>query len=193
VEVDMNAREGNQKSCQESFEEGVRGSDFSPEKALPRVLLRSTPERADRGSIEAIARGTGFFNEAEVAIAVELVDDRLTKGDASEYWFLLDGPPGDVTGYTCYGPISGTRSSFDLYWIVVRADAQGRGLGRMLLDATNERIRAMGGTRVYAETSSKPLYEPTRRFYESNGFHADAVLPDFYAPGDSKVIYRRDV
>jgi GNAT superfamily N-acetyltransferase len=186
----MNVHEGrNQENREKSFEEGVRGRAFSSEKSLPRDHLRS----ADRGSIEAVVRGTGFFNEAEVAIAVELVDDRLAKGDASEYWFLLDGPPGDVTGYTCYGPISGTQSSFDLYWIVVRADAQGRGLGRALLDATNERIRAKGGSRVYAETSSKPLYEPTRRFYESNGFHADAVLPDFYAPGDSKVIYRRDV
>lgn len=155
--------------------------------------LRSEPTPEDRGSVASIVRETGFFNEAEVAIAVELVDAFLEKGVASEYWFLLHGSPGDVSAYTCFGPISGTQSSFDLYWIVVRADVQGRGLGRALLDATNEQIKAMGGTRVYAETSSRPLYDPTRRFYEATGFHADAVLPDFYAPGDSKVIYRKDI
>jgi hypothetical protein len=36
-------------------------------------------------------------------------------------------------------------------------------------------------------------YVSTRRFYERTGFTAEAVLKDFYRPGDDKVIYRLEV
>jgi hypothetical protein len=39
------------------------------------------------------------------------------------------------------------------------------------------------------ETSSRPLYEPTRRFYLACGYRLEAQLEDFYAPGDGKVIF----
>ncbi len=46
-----------------------------------------------------------------------------------------------------------------------------------------------GGSRVYVETSSRPLYEPTRAFYLARGYREEARLPDFYGPGDAKVMY----
>jgi hypothetical protein len=42
---------------------------------------------------------------------------------------------------------------------------------------------------VYAETSSRPQYEPTRSFYRACGYRLEARLEDFYAPGDGKVIF----
>jgi hypothetical protein len=42
---------------------------------------------------------------------------------------------------------------------------------------------------VYIETSNRPQYEPTRGFYLRCGYRIDAVLEDFYAAGDAKVIY----
>ena len=39
------------------------------------------------------------------------------------------------------------------------------------------------------ETSARELYRPTQRFYERCGYEAEARLKDFYAPGDSKIIY----
>jgi hypothetical protein len=47
----------------------------------------------------------------------------------------------------------------------------------------------LGGLRVYAETSGRPQYEPTRAVYERLGFFREAHLKDFYAPGDDKVFY----
>jgi len=41
------------------------------------------------------------------------------------------------------------------------------------------------------ETASKPLYAPTRAFYAATGFTLQAMLPDFYAPGDGKQIWLR--
>jgi ribosomal protein S18 acetylase RimI-like enzyme len=50
----------------------------------------------------------------------------------------------------------------------------------------------MGAARakhIYVETSCSERYAPTRGFYQRLGFAEQARLPDFYAPGDGKVIY----
>ena len=43
------------------------------------------------------------------------------------------------------------------------------------------------------ECSNRPQYQPTRGFYERCGYHEEAVLTDFYGPGDSKVIFVRAI
>lgn len=151
--------------------------------------FREDPRPSDIEAVRRIVVSTGFFNEEEIDIAAELVEERIKRGLASGYLFLFAEQDGEVMGYTCYGPISGTRRSFDLYWIAVHESCRGRGLGKGLMAKTESLIAAQGGGRVYAETSSREQYGPTRRFYESCGYVAEAVIKDFYDVGDSKVIY----
>ncbi len=159
-----------------------------------KLSYRSRVTPGDRDTVRAIVDSTGFFNSEELAIAVELVDERLSKGPESGYHFLFceQGSSRDL-GYTCFGRIPGTASSFDLYWIAVHRQFQGQGIGRELLGATENIIREMGGSRVYIETSSRGLYQPTQAFYERSGYAREAVLEDFYAPGDSKIIYVKEL
>ena len=157
--------------------------------AQPKVAFRYEVTRADVEAVRGIAASTGFFNPAEVDIAVELVEDRLAFGDASGYFFVFAEEAGRVLGYTCYGPIDGTDGSFDLYWIAIHRNHQSRGFGQVLMSETERMIRKAGGRRVYAETSGRLQYEPTRVFYERLGFFREAHLKDFYASGDDKVFY----
>ena len=151
--------------------------------------LREEVIPTDRDVVRAIVASTGFFHPYEVDVAIELIDDRLARGAASAYHFLFAERQGVVHGYACYGLIACTQASYDLYWIAVEPSARGQGLGRTLLAESEERIRQAGGLRVYAETSNRPQYAPTRRFYERSGYHLEAVLKDFYAPGDDKAVY----
>jgi ribosomal protein S18 acetylase RimI-like enzyme len=158
------------------------------------LTFRSAPVPADAERVRAIVDGTGFFSAEESAVAVELVDDRLERGEASDYRFVfaeLADPAGrrQVVGYSCFGRIPMTRESWDLYWIAVDATIQGLGLGRAVLRESERRIADLGGRRVYVETSSRPQYAPTRAFYERCDYEVAAVLNDFYAPGDGKVIF----
>lgn len=149
---------------------------------------------SDRDTVRDIVDSTGFFNPAEVDIAVELVDDHLAKGTASGYWFVFaESPHGVVHGYSSYGPIAGTAESFDLYWIAVHNNYRNQGLGRVLLTESERLIAAAGGHRIYVETSSRDHYLPTRAFYEKCGYEIDAVIKHFYAPDDHKVIYLKVV
>lgn len=142
----------------------------------------------DVTSVRRIAEATGFFSPAETEIATELVAERLARGDASGYHFIIAEQTQPIA-FACYGPIACTVASFDLYWIAVAPDAQGQGLGRRLMVESEQRIHQLGGRRVYVDTSNRPQYVPTRAFYERCGYRQDAVLADFYAPGDDKVVY----
>ncbi len=153
------------------------------------IAFRTNVTKKDLKGVREICESTGFFYPEEVDTAVELVEDRLEKGPRCGYHFLFAEQDGRTVGYTSFGPIACTRESFDLYWICVAGDYRGRGLGTQLLDQSEESIAALGGTRVYIETSNRPLYAPTRAFYLARGYTQVALLPDFYAPGDAKAMY----
>jgi D-alanine-D-alanine ligase-like ATP-grasp enzyme/GNAT superfamily N-acetyltransferase len=160
---------------------------LSPQAGGEGARLRQDLRPTD--DIAALCRATGVFSAPEIDIAEELAADRRTRGDASDYRFLLvDGREG-LNGYACFGPTPCTLSAWDLYWIVVHPRTQGHGLGRALVAAVLDEVRQAGGTRLYAETAGKPLYAPTRAFYAAAGFTLQAVVPDFYAPGDAKQIW----
>ncbi len=153
------------------------------------LTFREQVSKFDLAGVKTIITSSGFFNQEEAAVAVELVQERLMKGEESGYYFVFAEANNKTLGYACFGPIPGTRESFDLYWIAVHAACRGTGIGKKLLRATETKIAAMGGHRIYVETSSREQYEPTRAFYEKASYRLEAVLHDFYAPGDSKCIY----
>ncbi len=160
------------------------------------ILMNPTTYRQeivppDLDAILNIVQGSGFFSAEEIALARELAADRLEHGPQSSYQFLFAEHDGQVVGYTCYGLIPATAGSYDLYWIAVSEAMRGRGLGKVLLQKTEDLIREIGGKQLYAETSSRDQYVPTQRFYENCRYVPEAILMDFYAPGDSKIIYSK--
>ena len=143
----------------------------------------------DPDAVRRLVESTGVFSPVEIDVAAELVEDRLKRGRQSDYRFVFAEEGGRPAGYTCYGPIALTSASFDLYWIAVDKTMHGRSIGRLLLERTEELIREAGGRQVYIETSNRHQYAPTRGFYLRCGYDQEALLKDFYAPGDDKVIY----
>ena len=153
------------------------------------VVFRDEVVPGDGERVRRLVDITGFFHPEEVAVAEELVEERLAKGDDSGYHFIMAEHYGRLAGYACFGPIPCTDFSYDLYWIAVHPDFQGRGLGRRLLGEAERRIKAAGGRRIYVDTSQRVQYASTRAFYESRGYRLETVLKDFYAVGDGKAIY----
>jgi len=159
--------------------------------AGPRSLrLRRELRPEDVAAVEGIVRSTGAFRDDEIAVAVELVQESLARGArASGYHFLFAERGGATVGYACYGPIACSLHGWDLYWIAVEQSQRRGGVGRVLMDEAERAVAGAGGRRVYVETSSRPDYAATRSFYESLGYVAEAHLADFYAPGDSKIVF----
>ncbi len=146
---------------------------------------------ADRDGILAFMRGTRFFHDGEIDVAREVLEEAIAKGPSGHYQSFTLLSEGIPAGWICYGPTPCTKGTFDIYWIGVSADCQGKGFGRALLEHAEKLIRKIQGRLIIIETSGRPLYESTRGFYLKTGYAEAARIPDFYDQGDARVIYAK--
>jgi ribosomal protein S18 acetylase RimI-like enzyme len=153
------------------------------------VRYRSRAVAADVAALEQLVVATQVFYPEERAIAVELLVERLRLGAKSGYSFFFAERRGELVGYCAWGAVPLTARSFDLYWIAVTPAVQGHGVGRELLRLAEQAVARKGGGNLYIETSSRRVYDRTRRFYRDAGYRTVARLRDFYAPGDHKVMF----
>ena len=130
-----------------------------------------------------VQRGEDAF--AAPGAAVERLRADLTAQSADDE----ATPP--VRGYVCVGPTPMTDGTFDLYWIAVDPDEQGRGLGRQLLAAAEGEVRARGGRLVLIETAGHDAYAPTIRFYERSGYTLVSRIADYYRVGEDKLVFEK--
>lgn len=171
------------------------------------MRVRTELRASDRAAIARIVREVGVFREAEVDVALELVDIGLSE-NAQGYLFAIaediaedipegiaediaEDREGAVLGYACWGHAPMTDATYDLYWIAVDPSRHGGGIGRALLEACERDVRARGGRLLLIETEGTPAYEPTRHFYLRAGYPEVARIRDYYREGADKVIYGR--
>jgi ribosomal protein S18 acetylase RimI-like enzyme len=154
------------------------------------INLRA-PAAEDRGRVRSIVEASGVFRPDEVPIALEVFDGAVA-APGRDYWAVgaYDGD-GRMIGFATYGPTPCTLATWDLYWIAVDPAIQGRGIGRQLMAHCEAAITAEGGRLIVVETSSRRDYAPTRAFYGRLGYTEQAAIADYYAPGDSLVVYTK--
>ena len=145
---------------------------------------------ADRHRIEEITRAVRVFRDDEVPVALEVFDGAV----AGSPDYIAVGATLDerLVGWICWGPTPCTLGTYDLYWMAVDPAVQDAGIGTALLREMEGRL-AGSARLIVVETAGRPDYRPTRAFYEARGYRKAAVIPDFYAPGDAKVMFARDV
>lgn len=139
----------------------------------------------------ALAADTGFFKPLEVQALREVFDDYFAgAADGGHQCATLEEANRHL-GFVYFAPTAMTVGTWHLWWIAVAAGVQRRGLGGQLLRHAEDEARRGGGRHLLIETGSVPLYEPTRRFYEFHGYTQVARIPDYYAEGDSMIVFRK--
>jgi len=133
-------------------------------------------------------RHTPEFKPFEVVVAEEIIDFYLDDPHNSGYHILVAEDDSTLAGYICYGPTPLTEETWDIYWDAVAQEKRRQGIGRLLTKSAEKDIIQAKGRLALIETSSTPAYEASRRFHISNGYEIVARIPDFYAPGDDKLI-----
>lgn len=167
------------------------GTPHGAEKGAGIKLVIRAMTAADKPAVMEMLRSIPEFTPQEVAVAEELIDAYLAGGVASGYDLRVAVVEGGVVGYVCFGPTPLTQGTWDLYWIAVSPQAQGRGIGRKLMDLVEAEVRKARGRLVLVETASKPSYEKTRGFYRSRGYEVISRIPDFYEMGDDKLTLQK--
>lgn len=147
--------------------------------------------RKDKPALMKILRNTPEFKPSEVVVAEEVIDSCLKDPVNSGYYTLVAEDDAGIAGYICYGPTPLTEGTWDIYWEAVAREKRGQGIGRALMEAAEEEAREAQGRLAIIETSSTPAYEKTMRFHLGNGYEMVARIPDFYAPGDDKLILQK--
>lgn len=153
-------------------------------------MLRPTTE-ADVDALVEIARATGVFHEQELDTVIEVYDEYFfiehEKGHLSFTW----EEAGKILGFVYVAPACLAVGTWELWWIAVSPETQGKGIGREMMHRAESLVRKNKGRQIYIDTSSAPQYAKTREFYLRLGYQEAARLPDFYHLGDDKVIYRK--
>lgn len=146
---------------------------------------------SDKRALMQILKNTPEFKPFEVTVAEELIDYYLAEGAKSGYIIQIAEDEGEVAGYICYGETPCTVGTWDIYWIAVDRVKRGKGIGKALSQTAETAIKQAKGRLAFIETSSTPLYENTRQFYMARGYEQVARIPDFYSPGDDKLILQK--
>jgi ribosomal protein S18 acetylase RimI-like enzyme len=146
--------------------------------------------KEDRTRLISMLTDCRAFTSEEIDVAIELIDIVWKDENQKDYKIhcMVDDQD-QAVGYICYGPAPMTRGTFDLYWIVVDPDFQGKGIGSRLLFFLDEVVREMGGRMILADASSIPQYEKTQKFYLRNGFQEVARVADYYYPGNDRITF----
>jgi ribosomal protein S18 acetylase RimI-like enzyme len=146
----------------------------------------------DKEPVLAIIRTTEMFTPGEVEVAEELIDAYLDEPEQQDYRIVVvEDDRHGIAGYMTWGPTPLAQDVYDLYWMAVSPAAQGRGHGKALVRWLEDEVRRLKGRMIIIETSSQPRYHPTRQFYINLDYREVARIPDYYKPGDDRVIYTK--
>ena len=157
-------------------------------------IMISPASSSDKAQITDITARAGVFSQEEIDSVPVMFDEYLqygTEGDG--YHFIVYREGSQILGYAIFGYRDLTDGVYDLYWIAVDPNARRKGVGRALLTASENAIRELGGRIIIIETSGSPEYASTREFYVRTGCVNEAIIKDYYKPGDDLWIYTKKV
>ena len=136
------------------------------------------------------------WTDLETLAALEVALFADDAWSAQTWWAELAGRPrrdyvvavddGQILGY---GGIDVSGDNADLMTIATVPEAQGRGLGRRLLDELVQRAEHSGAQALLLEVRADN--EPAQRLYRSSGFEVISVRRRYYQPGDIDALVMR--
>ncbi|MFN3873106.1 MAG: GNAT family N-acetyltransferase [Ignavibacterium sp.] len=151
-------------------------------------MIRSI-KPSDVEGLEKLLKKIPNFNEAEVKVAMELIEITINNPDQTDYNIFVYEEDGKILGYHCTGKRPLTDAVYDLYWIVADPEHSGKGIGKNLLEHAENFVKERNGRWILAETSSKESYLSTQSFYLRNNYSIISEIKDFYAVGDNLLIF----
>lgn len=148
----------------------------------------------DRAALLSIATSTGLFTAEEAEQLLGNVLDGLDSGelpDGHQAVACCQQAGGPLVGWAYFAPDQHAAGVWNLWWIGVTPASQGRGVGMQLLHHAEKVAATHGGRVLVVETSAADALATARRFYQAQGYRECGRVPDFYAEGESKVIFAR--
>jgi ribosomal protein S18 acetylase RimI-like enzyme len=144
--------------------------------------------RDDLNGVRLVLDSTGLFPSSMVADMAEL----FLSGHAQHLWLVAVS--GDQTlGFAYCEPERMTEGTYNLLAIAVSTDRQRSGIGAALIRHVENDVRDRNGRLLLVETSTDSDQDGARAFYLKDGFTEEARIRDFYAPGQTKIVFWKEL
>lgn len=147
---------------------------------------------ADTDALCALAEATGLFTPDELEAFGQMVSETVNGAADGEHCWIVDDD-GGVQSAAYYAPEPWGAGVWNLYFIGVLPEQQGKGRGAALLDHVERGLSEAGARLLLVETSGLDTFVRTRAFYAKNGYDEEARIRDFYADGDDKIVFRKSL
>jgi GNAT superfamily N-acetyltransferase len=144
--------------------------------------------RDDLSAVSSILDETELFPSEMLA---EMAEPYLSGADPHIWLTACEGH--DVLGFAYCEPERMTDGTYNLLAIAVDPNRQSGGIGQLIVAAVEQAVGDLAGRVLLVETSSLPEYERTRSFYDQLGYGREAVIREFYAKGEDKVVFRKQL
>lgn len=140
-----------------------------------------------------IANDTDVFNAEEKIVLKEMIQECLNN-NGKNYFLFNEHLDTNILGFTIFGKIPFTDCAWDIYWLIVDKNYQGKGVGKKLL-AQVENFLLKNYTRalIRVETSARKEYLHARNLYSKQGYNEIGRIPNFYSENDNLVTYYKKI
>ena len=132
----------------------------------------------DVAALYSLAESIGLFEPHELEAFAGMISEHL-EGQQEEHCWVVDEANG-LLGAAYYAPEAFADGVWNLYFIGVHPDHQGKGLGTALLQYVEQALREKEARLLLVETSGLGSFELTRAFYGKNGYDEEARIREFY-------------
>lgn len=159
-------------------------------------MIISPIQEHEREALLGLAVSTGLFTSEDAEGLLGGVVDALAAGELPEGHAAVAGREShDSTaiGWSYYAPDPYAEGVWNVWWIGVSPSHHGRGVGQAMLSHIEQAASALGARVIVIETSDQAPMARARTFYLKCGYRERGRIPDFYAEGDSKVIFSRSL
>ena len=118
----------------------------------------------------------------------EMASPFFSETNCSDLWLVCE-QQGSLVGFSYCVHEKLTEGTWNVLAIAVLPEMQNQGLGGLLMEHIEQTLKRRHSTTLLVETSSLSEYEGARKFYESIGYEKEAVIRDFYAKDDHKIVF----
>ena len=154
-------------------------------KGLTSMNIRK-PTSSDLSDIKLILEDTDLFPPEMLE---DMIEPFLQGNEQQDRWLVCDTETNGVIGFSYTRAEELADSVWNLLAIGFRSQHQRSGFGTKLIENVE---RSLSGERILiVETSSTDDFDKTRDFYRSRGYDQEAVIRDYWADGDDKIIFRK--
>lgn len=157
---------------------------------MPSPVIRTATD-VDVEAIKTIAVDAEMFSLDEVKFFDEMLGGFFDGSLEGHQWLVVEDD-GIVVAAANFAPEPFADRLWNLYFIAVTPQRQGRRLGHSLINHIEAELTGRGSdvARVLlVETSSTDQYARTRAFYRNLGYDEEARIRQFYGPDDDKIVF----